>query len=166
MTITAMTAAKTTEKAKPAPISRADIKPGLWSTKTVFRHGQCDPAGIVYTPKFFDVFNQMIEAWFCERLGINYYDIIGKRRIGLGYGTASATFFSPCMMGDEIEIFIDVARIGSKSYTLILHAFKDGREALRGEFVTVATSLDLHQAIAIPEDIRQALVIYSQSANR
>ncbi|PYB71841.1 MULTISPECIES: acyl-CoA thioesterase [Rhizobium] len=157
--ITTSTAAQ-----KPEPITRADVPPHLWSAKFVFRHGQCDPAGIVYTPKFFDVFNQAIEAWFCECLGIDYYDILGPRRTGLGYGMAASTFFSPCMMGDEIEVFVTVKRIGAKSYTLVLHALKGDKEALRGEFVTVVTSLATHQSIEIPDDIREALIVYSHTA--
>lgn len=152
--------------ASPTPLTRSDLQPGLWSTRVVFRHGQCDPAGIVYTPKFFDVFNQTIEKWFCESLGVDYYEVLGPRRIGLGYAAASATFFTPCKMGDEIEVFVDVDRVGTKSYTLVLHALKGDGEALRGQFVTVTTSLAAHQSIPIPEDIRKALVVYSETARR
>lgn len=148
------------------PMKRSGLPAGLWSTRATFRHGQCDPAGIVYTPKFFDVFNQAIEQWFGEALGISYYDIIGARRTGLGYASAAATFFIPCMMGEEIEIVVEVTRIGGKSYTLTLHAFKGEDEALRGQFVTVATALDIHRSIPIPDDIRQALTVYSQGAKR
>lgn len=152
--------------ASPLPITRSELSPHLWSTKIVFRHGQCDPAGIVYTPEFFDVFNQVIEKWFCEKLGVNYYEVLGSRKTGLGYAMAAATFFTPCAMGDEIEVFVDVARIGSKSYNLILHALKGDDEALRGQFVTVTTSLQAHQSTPIPEDIRQALIVYSETARR
>ena len=58
--------------ASPTPLTLSDLQPGLWSTRVVFRHGQCDPAGIVYTPEFFDGFKQAIEKWFCERLGVDY----------------------------------------------------------------------------------------------
>ena len=138
---------------------------GLWSTATVFRHGQCDPAGIVYTPQFFDVFNRAIEAWFCDVLGIDYYEILGPRRIGLGYVTAAAEFFLPCRMGDRIEIFPRVTRVGTTSYALTLHAMLGDQEALRGQFVTVTTCLETHRPIEIPQDIRQALVAYRERTN-
>ncbi len=69
-------------------------------------------------------------------------------------------------MGEEIEIVVEVTGIGGKSYTLTLHAFKGEDEALRGQFVTVATALDIHRSIPIPDDIRQALTVYSQGAKR
>jgi len=141
---------------------QADLPANLWSKTVTFRHGQCDPAGIVYTPEFFNVFNQVIEAWFCDCLGINYYEILGKRRTGLGYVSANAIFFTPCSMGEELEIFVQVTKIGGKSYALTLHAMKSGHEALRGAFTTVATSLESHQSIAIPQDIKDALSKYAE----
>ncbi len=143
------------------PLDINDLPQGLWSAKTKFRHGQCDPAGIVYTPHFFDVFNRAIEEWFDDVLGIPYQDVIGRRRTGLGYVSASATFFDPCMMGDTGEIFVLVDRVGTKSYGLTLHLMKNGREALRGSFITVTTDLDTHRSSKIPEDIRDALLIYA-----
>ena len=148
-------------KTHPVPQTRADLSPGLWSHKVIFRHGHCDPAGIVYTPVFFDVFNQAIEAWFCECLNIRYYDLLGPRRTGLGYADVSATFFTPCRMGDEIEIFVSVVRIGGKSYQLRLFAMLADNEALRGNFTTVTTSLDTHRPIDIPQDIRAAITAYA-----
>lgn len=147
----------------PVPKAAGDLPEAMWSRIVTFRHGQCDPAGIVYTPEFFNVFNQVIEAWFCEHLGIDYYDIISARRTGLGYVQANATFFTPCMMGDDVEIFVSVGKVGRKSYALTLHAMKGGQEALRGEFTTVVTSLDTHQSVEIPRDIKDALLDYAKS---
>ncbi|KIC39083.1 hypothetical protein RA27_17545 [Ruegeria sp. ANG-R] len=132
----------------------------MWSYKHTFRHGQCDPAGIVYTPEFFNVFNHAVEDWFCNHLGINYYDVLGARRIGLGYVNASATFFTPCMMGDEVEIFVTISKIGGKSYQLCLHAMKGDNEALRGYFTTVITCLEKHRPTEMPDDIREAMKKY------
>jgi len=146
--------------ARPRPLTASDLAPQSWSTGIVIRHGDCDPAGIVYTPQFFDLFNQAIETWFCERLGIDYYDVIGPRRLGLGYAEAASIFFTPCMMGERLQIHVAVERVGSSSYTLVLHAMKDGHEALRGRFTTVVTCLKKHRPVEIPADIRTALANY------
>lgn len=148
-----------------SPIDLNDLPDGLWSAKTKFRHGQCDPAGIVYTPNFFDVFNRTIEAWFDDALRISYQEVIGKRRIGLGYVTASATFFSPLMMGDEGNVFVTINNIGTKSYGLTLHLMKGRHEAVRGTFTTVTTDLNAHRSMEIPDDILDALLIYAETYN-
>ena len=42
-------------------------------TRTVpIRFSHCDPAGIVYFPHYFDMFNGLIEDWYTEQLGVNY----------------------------------------------------------------------------------------------
>ncbi len=156
----------TKTSAHPVPMSRQDLSPGLFSYRVIFRHGQCDPAGIVYTPEFFNVFNWAVEDWFCTRLGIDYQDIVDSRRTGLGYVNASATFFSPCKMGESVDIFVVVERVGGKSYSLRLHAMKGDTEALRGYFTTVTTSLDTHRPVDIPQDIRDALTGYEARQDR
>lgn len=147
---------------KPTPLAISDLKKVLWSTTTTIRFGQCDPAGIVYTPNFFDIFNVVVEEWYGAALGLDYYDFIRNRRTGLGYVNAFADFFLPCKMGDEVEIAVDVARVGNTSFGLVLHAFLEGQEALRGRFTVVTTSLVTHRPIPVPDDLRQALTTYAR----
>lgn len=142
------------------PITQDQLPVSAWSTIVPIHFGQCDPAGIVYTPNFFDIFNTVMEDWFSLHLGIDYYSIIGKRRIGMGYAKATSDFFIPVLMGERLEIFVIVARVGNASYTLNLHAMKGGKEAVRGEFVAVTTSLETHKPIGMPDDIKTALVRY------
>ena len=154
-TITARPAA-----GRPSPLKREDLPPSLWSYTVRFRHGQCDAAGIVYTPEFFNVCNHAIEEWFGKALGLDYYDLIGRQRIGLGYVTANATFFRPCVMGETVDVFIEVDHVGTRSYSLILQAFAEGDEAFRINFTTVTTCLDRHRPAPIPEALRSALTRY------
>lgn len=148
---------------RPTPLRRADLSAGLWSTGMHIRFGHCDPAGIVYTPKFFDIFNVVIEKWYEGALGLDYYEFIGKRRIGLGYVNAHADFFSPCTMGDTLDVAVAVERIGNSSFALRLHAFRDGTEALRGYFTVVTTDLTIHKSMPVPPDLRTALAGYAKS---
>lgn len=154
-----------TAAARPSPVRRGGLPLGTWSDQVTFRHGQCDPAGIVYTPNFFDVASRTLEQWFQARLGLDYYDIIGRRQIGLGYATATAAFFAPCQMGDVIEICVCLLRVGEKSYSLVLPGFRAGEEVFRVEFTTVTTRLGTHGAVAIPTDIAEALRGYQRNQN-
>jgi 4-hydroxybenzoyl-CoA thioesterase/acyl-CoA thioester hydrolase len=156
-------ASQTTSIDKPTPLVRSALNPGLWSTPFKIRFGHCDPAGIVYTPQFFNIFNVAIEEWYEASLGISYYELIGARRTGLGYVNAHADFFQPAMMGDVIEVAVHVERVGTSSFVLQLHAFKDEHEALRGRFTVVTTDLDAHRSVPIPTDLRDALLAYSKA---
>lgn len=136
------------------------LGPAVWRTAVKIRWGHCDAAGIVYTPNYFDLFNGVIEDWFFACLDLDYHAFMRDRRIGLGYGHASADFLVPGFLGDSIEMAVVLARIGGASFHVTLHGLKGGREALRGRLVVVCTDLDAHKAIPIPDDLRAALEAY------
>ena len=72
------------------PLTRAALPPAAFCASVPIRFGQCDPAGIVYTPHYFDICNGVAERFFCEDLGFDYYGLIRERRLGLGYAHAAA----------------------------------------------------------------------------
>jgi YbgC/YbaW family acyl-CoA thioester hydrolase len=136
------------------------LNPNLWRTSVKIRWGHCDPAGIVYTPNYFDIFNGVVEDWYPAALGLDYHAYMRDRRIGVGYAHASADFLVPGFMGETMEVAVVLSKLGRASFTLTLHAMKDGREAVRGRLVVVCTDLDAHKAIPIPDDLRVALERY------
>src|SRR5215216_4348400 len=117
-------------------LTLSELPGGIWRTRLPVRFGSCDPAGIVYTPEYFNLFNGLVEDWYGEALGISYYELVGKRRPGLGYAHVSADFASPSSMGDVLDIAIIVRKVGRTSVTFTIHAFKDDVECLRSTFVT------------------------------
>ncbi|WP_411505200.1 acyl-CoA thioesterase [Brucella anthropi] len=151
---------------RPVPLAREQMDAELWSTDIRIQFGDCDPAGIVYTPQFFHIFNVAVERWYEGALGLDYYAFIRDRRIGVGYVSAHADFFVPSTMGKTLSVAIKVERIGTSSFVLVLHAFQDGREALRGRMTVVTTDLDRHRPIPIPRDLREALLAYMEGKTR
>ena len=138
----------------------AELPNGIWRTRIPVRFGSCDPAGIVYTPEYLNLFNGVIEDWYGEALRLAYHELVGKRRTGLGYAHVSADFATPSRMGDVLDVAVIVRDIGRTSVKLTVHAFKDGAECVRATFVTVTTSLVDHKAMALPDDLRLALNNY------
>ena len=51
------------------------------------RWGDCDPAGIIYTPKAIDYALETIENWLIEEIGVSWMDMRNK-----GKGLASVKF--------------------------------------------------------------------------
>ncbi len=142
------------------PLTLSGLPDGVWRTRIPVRFGSCDPAGIVYTPEYLNLFNGVIEDWYGEALGLPYHELVGKRRTGLGYAHVSVDFATPSSMGDVLDVAVIVHRIGRASATLVVHSFKNGIECVRATFVTVTTSLIDHKAIAVPDDLRFALISY------
>jgi 4-hydroxybenzoyl-CoA thioesterase len=144
--------------AKATPVSAK-----AWTTDVRIRFSHCDPAGIVYFPRAFDILNGVVEDWFTFGLGIDYRDVIMGRKIGLGYAHAECDFARPASMGDVLRFSVGVERIGTKSLSLVILAARDGAEMFKASLVIVATDLTRHVSIPIPDDIRDAVTAYRES---
>ncbi len=148
---------------RPTPLAFEAVKGKLWSTPFRVRFGQCDPAGIVYTPNFYDIYNVVLEDWYREALGLDYYSYIAERNTGLGYVNVNGDFFTPCRMGDVLQIAVAVEHVGNSSFVVVLHTFREGREASRGRLTVVTTDIEASRPRPIPDDLRQALLAYTHS---
>jgi 4-hydroxybenzoyl-CoA thioesterase len=130
----------------------------VFAVERVIRFSDCDPAGIVFYPQYFVMFNGVVEDWVNEALGIGYRALVFERRIGLPTVRLEADFSAVSRMGDRVVLSVAVERIGNRSLTLALRcegAGGDLRMAMRQVLVT--TSLDTHRAIELPADLRAAI---------
>jgi 4-hydroxybenzoyl-CoA thioesterase len=124
--------------------------------------GDCDPAAIVFNPRYFAFFDAATAALFEAigkpkwRLSEIYPDFAGTPLVD-----SAARFLSPCRFGDDIEIETSITALGRSS-------FKVAHVARRGDVVAVEASetrvwtVRSTEAAAglksapIPEEIRQA----------
>lgn len=122
------------------------------------RFSECDPAGIVFYPQYFVLFNDLLEAWIDAVTPDGFSDLIVNKRWGLPTVHLEAEFFAISRMGDDVTLSLRVERLGTKSMTLALECTAAGGEkrmAVKQTIVT--TSLVTHQAIEIPAMLKQAL---------
>ncbi|MBD8909004.1 acyl-CoA thioesterase [Methylorubrum zatmanii] len=141
------------------PPARA-AQAGLFRAPVRVRFSHCDPAGIVYFPRWFDLMNGVVEDWFGEALGLDYRGFHQDRGIGLGYAHAEADFVSPGFWGDHLDAFVRIARIGGASLALGLTAFRVEEPVFAARLVIVTTSLAARGAIPLPDDLRAAAERY------
>lgn len=123
------------------------------------RFAECDPAGIVFYPQYFVMFNNLLEAWVDHLLPeVGFSGYIGELKYGMPSVRIEADFKSISKMGDEVVLTLEVIRLGSKSLTLQLQCVSpDGEVRISVTQVLVTTSLVTHKAIEIPDVLRQAL---------
>lgn len=79
------------------------------------RFAHCDPAGIAYYPRLFELCDAAIEDWCADVLGISRR--VMHLELGLGMPTVDmqARFIAPCRLGEMLDIEISVHRIGRSS---------------------------------------------------
>lgn len=112
-----------------------------------FRHeltvtfGECDPAGVVYYPRYFDWFHRAMEAWFDQGLGFPYHQVLQSH--GFPSVRAEADYKAPCRMGERVTVELSVGRLGNASVGLEL-AVRGSQGELKatGKVVVVVIRMD------------------------
>ncbi|NOR62223.1 MAG: acyl-CoA thioesterase [Rhodobacteraceae bacterium] len=84
----------------------------------LFKH--CDPAGIVFFPRYFEMINDCVEAFFGQELGCSFVDI--HKFGGIPTAEISAKFSAPSRHGDRLEIRLKCTKIGNASVGLVFDA--------------------------------------------
>jgi 4-hydroxybenzoyl-CoA thioesterase len=122
------------------------------------RFAHCDPAGIVFFPQYFVLFNALVEDWVCEALGIPYAEVVGARRTGMPTVSLQTDFRAISRFGDVVRLGLEVDALGARSIKLALDC-RGEDDALRVQTrqVIVTTCLDTHRAVEIPTDLRRAI---------
>jgi 4-hydroxybenzoyl-CoA thioesterase len=128
-----------------------------FSRERLIRFSHCDPAGIVFYPQYFVMFNGLVEDWVEEGLDIGYRKLVLDRRIGLPTVHLEADFTAVSNMGDRVTLSLAVERIGTRSITLKMRCDGSDGQRMAVRQVLVTTSLDTHRAVDIPADLRAAI---------
>jgi acyl-CoA thioesterase FadM len=82
----------------------------------IVRFGECDPAGVVYYPVFFNWFHECMEAWFEEGLQQPYAQVI--QNIGFPAKSCESEFFRPIHNGSQITLRLYLSELRQKGFCL------------------------------------------------
>jgi 4-hydroxybenzoyl-CoA thioesterase len=95
--------------------------------------GQCDPFGIVFYPRYFEIFDACISALFERALGMTKFQFIAKYD-ALGYAMVESRgrFLKPTRFGDDVTIDSTVTKFGRSSFDVSHRLFKDGELCVEG----------------------------------
>lgn len=94
-----------------------------------FNH--CDPAGIVFFPRYFEMINSVVENFFRERLDHPFERITMTERNGVPTVHLETDFRAPSKLGDLVRFTLTVSGIGRAS--LDLHHRAETGDELRLE---------------------------------
>ena len=106
--------------------------------------GECDPAGIVFYPRFFAMFDNATTLLFSAALGMTKYQFLAKYDCA-GYPMVDtrARFLVPARFGDDVTIETSITEIKRSSFQ-ITHLLKkaDGVLGVEGFEIRVWTGRD------------------------
>jgi 4-hydroxybenzoyl-CoA thioesterase len=135
----------------------------VFTTERRVRFADCDAAGIVFFPRYFEMLNGVVEDWFAGPLQVSFRELHVKSRVSVPTAAVEARFIAPSRLEDELTFALTVTRLGRSSCSL-RHRISAGG-TLRFEasqtFVYVGLSL---KPEPWPEDLRARMANYLETA--
>lgn len=126
------------------------------------RFSHCDPAGIVFYPQYFIMFNGLVEDWFNQGLGVNYARYITEHRLGFPIVRLECDFVAPSKIGEIITLGLRLERLGKSSMEIAVDCRHRKEERLRARFVLVTVDLGRQRAQPVPDDLRALMLAFRQ----
>lgn len=125
--------------------------------KVMFKH--CDPAELVFFPRFFEMMNDLVEEFF-DAIGYPFEEF--HRHGAIPTVQVEAGFPKPSRHGDRLVFSLWVEQIGRTSSTIRILTQSDGetRMTYRATMVLVAED---GRPKGFPDDLRQAMMPYMES---
>jgi len=123
--------------------------------------GDCDPAGILYTPRVFDYCTQALECWYAEVMDLDWITMNRDHNLGSPMVHAACDYLSPMAPGLHLAVEVWIEALGGSSLTFRL----DGKDAagtlyFRAKYVACITDFAQARAVPIPAGLRARAEAY------
>lgn len=115
----------------------------VFTTTRRVRFADCDAAGIVFFPRYFEMLNGVVEDWFAGPLGLSFRELHQDSHASVPTAAIEAQFMQPSRLEDDLTFALTVSRLGGASCTLRhrISAGPDLRFEATQTLVHVGTSL-------------------------
>ena len=123
-------------------------------TDRLVRFSYCDPAGIVFYPQYFIMFNGLVEDWFNQGMGVDYAGYINEHRLVFPIVHLNCDFVGPSKIGEVITLGLRVQELGKSSIKLRVTCLYQNQERVRADLVLVTLNLRTGRAVPTPDELR------------
>ncbi len=105
--------------------------------------GHCDPAGIVFNPRYFEFFDWSTAMLLFAASGMTKAEMIATFGVsGAPVVSTEAKFLKPCSFGDEVTIVSTILKVGRASFDVEHRLLKGDTLAVEGRETRVWTVAD------------------------
>ncbi len=133
-------------------------------TKTIqieFNH--CDPAGIVFYPRYFEMTNSVVENFFADEIGRSFAQMHNDgMRNGVPTVHIEADFVAPSRLGDKVDFTLVVRKLGGSSVAVEITGRMGDEVRMRARITLVW--IDNMKAARWPEAMRARLAAHLEEA--
>lgn len=128
----------------------------VFKKECMIRFAHCDPAGIVFHPNFFVLFNGLTEDWFREGMGFPW-EKMPSHDVLIPVVSIQSDFFKPFHIGDQGEMRLWVSHIGNSSFTVEIEFYKGEELHVKCREVMVCIDSKNRRSTPIPQDLRKKM---------
>jgi 4-hydroxybenzoyl-CoA thioesterase len=115
----------------------------------------------MFFPRYSEMFNNLVEDWCRDELGLSFSEIHTGRGYGLPTAHLEIDFLAPSIVGDVLSASLIVRSIGRTSLGLaIVLKGADGADRVRAKTVLVLTEAKSNRPTPIPDDLRGRLAAF------
>ncbi|MBT9496283.1 thioesterase family protein [Zoogloea sp.] len=132
----------------------------IYERDKLIRFAHCDPAGIVFYPRYAELCNEVVEDWFREALGVDFPELHETRRLGIPAVKLEVEFIAPSRYGDVLTFRLSIAKLGSTSLHLAIEAVNGGKTRVRINLKVVLANLDTLRPTPFDDEWRERLAPY------
>lgn len=126
----------------------------IFRCQKLIRFAHCDPAGIVFYPRYIELCVEAVEDWFNQGLGVSFQTLHEDYRLGIPAVNLEVNFITPSRHGDLLDFLLSVAHIGNSSMTLDVIVECDGQRRFRERIKVVLVNLDSMKSVPIGDPWR------------
>lgn len=123
----------------------------IFRCQKLIRFAHCDPAGIVFYPRYIELCVEAVEDWFTHGIGVDFRTLHEDYRLGIPAVNLDVNFISPSRHGDLLDFLLTVAHIGNSSMTLDVIVECNGQRRFREKIKVVLVSLDTMKSVKIED---------------
>jgi 4-hydroxybenzoyl-CoA thioesterase len=123
-----------------------------------FNH--CDPAGIVFYPRYFEMINSVCENFFKDVAGRSYAAMMATRQ-GVPTARLETNFHAPSRLGEVLDFRLKITRLGTSSITFQITAH-EVTDRLTAHITLVWVSPEA-RPLPWPDDMRTKLQAFMEA---
>jgi acyl-CoA thioesterase FadM len=120
--------------------------------------GECDPAGILYTPRICEYVVESALLFLTHILEQPFERYIFSQSMSLPARNLDVDFLKPLTWDDTIKLYASVSEVRRHAYTILITALNEhGETAFTGRLTQVCISTEKKRVTSIPSRLREVL---------
>ena len=131
-----------------------------YQREVLVRFAHCDPAGIVFYARYFEMINGVVEDWFEDALETSFSGLLAHRNLATPTVHFNVDFTGRSVMGDRLTFETSVTRFGTSSFDLNHDVTCRGESRMRVHQTLLFTDPHAKGAQPIPEDLLRRMERY------